>query len=68
MIVKQLGLSEGAKEVNTTGQKLDEMDPEDEMELTARDATLYRGLVARANYMGQDRSDVQYAVKGYQER
>ena len=32
-------------------------------ELDPRGATLYRAVVARANYLSQDRSDIRYAVK-----
>ena len=31
--------------------------------LSGQDATKYRGLAARANYLAQDRLDIQYAVK-----
>ena len=31
--------------------------------LEGSDSTRYRGLIARMNYLGQDRSDIQYAVK-----
>ena len=31
--------------------------------LDQKEATKYRGLVARFNYVGQDRSDIQFAVK-----
>ena len=40
-----------------------EWEPEEENELEPRDATMYRALVARGNYMAQDRTDVQFAVK-----
>ena len=28
-----------------------------------KEATIYRGIVARGNYVSQDRSDIQFAVK-----
>ena len=31
--------------------------------LDNREASLYRAIVARANYLCQDRSDIQFAVK-----
>ena len=31
--------------------------------LESREATMYRAHVARANYLSQDRSDIQFAVK-----
>ena len=36
---------------------------DDEDELVGRDATVYRALAARANYLAQDRSDIVYATK-----
>ena len=37
--------------------------PEDDEPLTTAEATQYRALAARANYLAQDRPDAQYAVK-----
>ena len=38
--------------------------PEDnEKKLNEKEATLYRAIVARANYLCQDRSDIQFAVQ-----
>ena len=63
LIVKELDL-EGAKEVITPGEK----DPkgkavDDEEELGPEEATRYRALVARANYLAADRPDTMFAVK-----
>ena len=33
------------------------------MELSIEDATQHRALTARGNYLAQDRSDIQYAIK-----
>ena len=62
IIFKKLGLDEKAKGVSTPGSRK-EWEPEEENELEPRDATMYRALVARGNYMAQDRTDVQFAVK-----
>ena len=35
----------------------------EENELDPKDATMYRALVARGNYLAQDRSDVSFAVR-----
>ena len=32
-------------------------------EITKEEATMYRAVVARGNYLSQDRSDIQFAVK-----
>ena len=63
IIVKELNLRD-AKGVKTPGE--DEkpwMAEEDAGPLTGRDATSYRALSARANYLALDRTDIQYAVK-----
>ena len=36
---------------------------ENDQPVSAEDATAYRALVARANYLAQDRADIAYAVK-----
>ena len=46
----------------TPGSKR-EIGPEDERELAPKDATAYRASVARGNYLAQDRTDIQFAVK-----
>ena len=63
MIIKTLNM-EGAKGVCTPGE--DEKPWKDEPngeELKGKDITGYRALAARANYLGVDRPDIQYAVK-----
>ena len=60
IILAGLGLEENSKSVSTPGRKGSE---ELEDKLGESQANQYRGLVARANYLSQDRSDIQYAVK-----
>ena len=63
LIVKTLKL-EDAKAVSTPGEDEKEWLMEEESEkLGEIQAREYRALAARANYMGADRADVQYAVK-----
>ena len=38
-------------------------DKEPVTELLGPDAAMYRAMTARANYLAQDRSDIQFAVK-----
>ena len=52
---------EETHELKVRGMMGDE--PGDDEEFNKVDATAYRGMVARANYFTQDRSDVQYIVK-----
>ena len=62
IIINLLGLdSVGSKSVNTPGEK--STNNGEEVLLDAGDATLYRAIVARANYLAQDRSDIMFAVK-----
>ena len=61
LIVSQLGLSGSAKALSAPGKKEDSN--EEDEELTHEEATKYRALTARANYLSQDRSDIQFAVK-----
>ena len=62
IIVRKLGLSKEGKEISTPGVKK-EYSEDLQNELEPADATMYRALVARANYLSQDRSNIQYAVK-----
>ena len=48
--------------VSTPGEKDEDKEGEQEL-LSKEEATRYRGNVARANYLAQDRTDIQYAVK-----
>ena len=62
IIVRKLGLSKEGKEISTPGVKK-EYSEDLQNELEPADATMYRALVARANDLSQDRSNIQYAVK-----
>ena len=67
LIVEQLGL-EDSKPVTTAGVDMEiecaawAEEPEGE-ELPAAEATRYRAIGARCNYLPPDRPDIQYAVK-----
>ena len=65
LIIQELGLQEGSKSVNTPGESgKGKGAPEgDEEELSPTERTWYRGMVARGNYLAQDRCDIQYAIK-----
>ena len=74
MVVRDLGL-ENAKAVATPGTREDQalgsvpevsvaVEIEDDSPLLgAEEATLYRGVAARCNYLAQDRVDIQYSCK-----
>ena len=62
LIIRDVGLDPKSNGVVTPGVKRKE-EEEDQSALDKGNALVYRACVARANYMVQDRSDVQYAVK-----
>jgi hypothetical protein len=61
IIVRELGLNESSNSVVTPGVKDNNEGTERKMD--NKEASLYRAIVARANYLCQDRSDIQLAVK-----
>ena len=64
LIVKDMGLASDSKGMSTPGVKMRREEEEaEEGELPNDQSTIYRANVARANYMSQDRSDVQFSVK-----
>ena len=64
IIVKQMGLRPGSRSVATPSVRVKPGDvPGDEAEIGTKEQTIFRGIVARANYLSQDRSDMRFAVK-----
>ena len=59
--MRQLGLDNATKHLTTPGMRGE--GEEDDMELSSEEVTRFRALTARANYLAQDRSDIQFAVK-----
>jgi hypothetical protein len=63
-ILEAFGLAEGSKELSVTGRVRDGPDDEDtEVELVGIEATSFRALAARLNYLAQDSPEVQFAAK-----
>ena len=63
LIVQELAL-EDARGVITPGENEPRRkEGENEEELSSEEATRYRGIAARANYLAADRPDIMYAVK-----
>ncbi len=60
IITKSMGLQKG-KPVTTPGT--DEVSTSDDSDFSQYNGTDYRALAARANYLAQDRPDIQYIVK-----
>ena len=65
IIVQQCNLTGNAKSVVTPGTKPsdDDYEIDDDDELNKEGTSMYRALVARANYISQDRTDIMYATK-----
>ena len=63
LIVGKLGLEGGANTVITPGERREVNEEDNERELVGQEATMFRALVARANYLAQDRTDIAFAVK-----
>ena len=63
IVIEQLRLND-AKEVSTPGTREEGRTTEDnEEQLSEKDKTRYRAIVARLNYFTPDRPDIAYAVK-----
>ena len=63
LIVRAMNV-EGAKGVKTTGEDAKAWKEEEDAEkIGAREASEFRAVAARANYLALDRADIQYAVK-----
>ena len=62
IIIQQLGLSASNVTLSTPGVKV-RVPEEDDTELEGHQASMYRALVARANFVAADRADIQFAVK-----
>ena len=61
IIIESLGLRDNSKSVNTPG--LNGQDENGGYILEGSEASMFRALAARGNYLSQDRSDIQFAVK-----
>ena len=59
-----MGILANSKSVVTPGLRVKPGEnPGDEKELGPRETSIFRGIVARANYLSQDRSDIKFATK-----
>ena len=54
---------EGCKAVATPGQKLEIDKLKDDQNLSVEEHSVFRALAARANYLAQDRIDLQFSAK-----
>ena len=63
LIIKYAGLDSKAKPVGSPGEKKPFEDREESADLDRGESRRYRAIVARANYLSTERSDIQYSVK-----
>ena len=63
IIIEQLGVGELRSAATTVIDGIDEVDRKDGVEITGSDATKFRGVVARCNYLASDMPDVQFPTK-----
>ena len=63
LIIKYAGLDSKAKPVGSPGGKKPFEDREESVDLDRDESRRYRAIVARANYLSTERSDIQYSVK-----
>ena len=61
IIIRQLRLKGSSDGLSTPGNKADAQGQR--TDVSNHDATQYRGLVARANYLSQGRTDIHFLVK-----
>ncbi len=59
--MKYFGFSDESRGLSATG-RIEEAE-EDELEVEAGDATAFRDVAARINFLAQDRSDIQFSAK-----
>ena len=63
IIVRDLGLANSTSVISSPQSKNLSEEELNEEELSPSDATCYRRITARANFMAQDRPDIQFTVK-----
>ena len=59
--MRMRGLHQDSKAINSPAVREEERGGDEK--LGAAEARRFRGMAARLNYLGQDRSDIQYATK-----
>ena len=62
VLVREFGLEAGSKAAVSPGVK-DRSEERTSEELGSSEASWFRSVAARANYLGADRGDIQFAVK-----
>ena len=63
LIVEQLGLSDSKPAATPGTDGKEEEDLDGDVELIGEEATNFRAVAARGNYLAMDRPDIQFAIK-----
>ena len=63
LIIEQLGLQTGKSVITPGTDDPEEYDEQGDEPLGPSDATSFRGMAARCNYLAADRPDIQYPIK-----
>ena len=63
IVMEHFGLGEDSASGRVNGDRERREEAEDEEEMDRAEATVFRGLAARLNYLSQDAPDVQFAAK-----
>ena len=63
LIIEQLGVGELRSAATPGIDGIAEVDRDDDVEITGSDATRFRGVAARCNYLAFDRPDIQFPTK-----
>ena len=61
IVIRELGLKDDSREVSSPADK--RMETQEPRKLEGAESTQYRAMVARMNYLCQDRTDIAYTVK-----
>ena len=63
IIAKDMGIEMSSNGVDVPGAKAEAEDPENDVALVGAEATKFRAIAARANYLALDRPDIQFSTK-----
>ena len=63
LVIEQLRVSDLRAAAAPGIDGIEEVDRDDDVDITGADATRFRGVAARCNYLGSDRPDIQFPTK-----
>ena len=63
MVLEYFGLDASSRKLAVNGDKMDKAEDGDEEVMEKEEATAFRGLAARLNFLSQDSPDLQFGIK-----